>query len=336
MSILFVTGVPQLLFALGIPKLVAEKVVLVKPVSDEKRLGVRPFSEVEKLTKLICDELDLEFCFISLSEFRLISSDISKKDVVDIQILSKLSKINLLRSTHVLACQVEHVNLTRPSVFRLYRFRSLIKRIDLTRKLLVPNRIRTFYTLAPSRSGWPILREKQLDYVKIMENRDRIFSALRNTAEYQFLGDASRNFHSSKVMIVLPKAQHFGEDENFNELMFRYLAGLATKFDVDKVLIKNHPSDDYDYLNLAKKYFSVHQILTFSDLRARSLPLELLSANFTKFFIAGVESTSSMVLRSKVCQPTIIFDTKEHDRSKHQKYDSGEIRRQYPHKLILL
>lgn len=335
-STLFVTGIPQLLFALGIPNLKAEKVVLVKPVPDEKRLGVRPFSEVEKLAKLICDELNFEYCFLSLSEFQLISNDIQKKDVLDIQILSQLGKINLVNLPHILACQVEHVNLTRPSVFKLYRFRSLIKRIDLTRKLLLPNRIRTFYTLASNRSGWPILREKQLDYGKIMENRSHILSALWNTADYQFLIDISRKFHSSRVMVVLPKAKHFGVEDNFNELMFRCLADLATKYEVEKVLIKNHPSDDYDYFNLAKNYLSADQILSFSDLHARSLPLEILSAIFTNFFIAGVESTSSMVLRSEVCQPTIIFDTKEHYRSKHQKYDSGEIRQQYPHKLILL
>jgi len=336
MSTLFVTGVPQLLFALGIPNLKAEKVVLVKPVPDEKRLGVRPFSEVEKLAKLICGELNLEYCSLSLSEFRLISNDILKKDVVDIQILSQLGTINLMNLPHVLACQVEHVNLTRPNLFRFYRCRSFIKRIDLTRKLLLPNRIRTFYTLAPSRSGWPILREKQLDYGKIMENRNRILSALQNTAEYQFLSDTSRKFHSSRVMVVLTRAKHFGGKDNFNELMFRCLADLVKKYKVEKVLIKNHPSDNYDYSNLAKNYFSVDEILNFSNLRARSLPLEILSGIFTNFFIAGVESTSSMFLRSKVCQPTIIFDTKEHHRSKHQKYDSGEIRQQYPHKLILL
>lgn len=336
MSTLFVTGVPQLLFALGIPNLTIKKVALVKPVSDENRLGVRPFSEVEKLTKLICNELDFEYVFLNLLEFQTISTDILEKDVIDLQILSKLGRIKLPSSPNVLACQVEHVNLTRPSIANFCRFRSLVKRIDLTYKLLIPNRIRTFYTLAPKRSGSPFLREKLLDYAKIMESCVRISKALERTEEYQFLGDIGRNFHSSKVMVVLPKAQHFGGESDFNELMFRNLANLAEESNVEKVLIKNHPSDENDYLNLAKKFFLANQLVSFSDLHSRSLPLEILSAMLTRYFIAGVESTSSIVLQYNVCQPTIIFDTNEHNGSKHQKYDSGEIRQQYLHRLILL
>ena len=336
MSTLYVTGVPQLLFALGIQNIKVKKIVLVKSVPDEKRLGVRPFSEVEKLTELICTELNFECYFLNLSDFRFISHEIRKNDVVDIQILSRLGRIKLESSPHILACQVEHVNLTRPRVFEFTRSRSLIKRIDLIRKLLIPNRIRTFYTLASGRAGWPILREKQLDYGRIMENCIRISRALEVTAEYQILGEISRNFASSAVMVVLPKAQHFGGDNDFNERMFRSLANLAKEYEVEKVLIKNHPSDDTDYTHIAKDFFSLDHILAFSDLHSRSLPLEIFAVNFTKFFIAGVESTSSMALRFRVCKPTIIFDTKEHNGSKHQKYDSGEIRQQYPHRLILI
>ncbi len=336
MSTLYITGVPQMLFALGIPNLIVEKVVLVKPVPDEKRMGVRPFSEVEKLTRLICKEFNFEYDFLDLSEFRTNSTKILEHDVLDLQILSQLGRIKLVSSPHILACQVEHVNLTRPSIFNLGRLRSLVKRVDLTYKLLIPNRIRTFYTLSPNRSGWPILREKTLDFEKIMETCVRISKALEQTEEYKFLGEIGSNFRSSRVMFVLPKAQHFGGEGKFNELMFRNLANLAKEIEVNKVVIKNHPSDETDYLNLAKKFFLVDQLLSLSDLRSRSLPLEILSAIFTSFFIAGVESTSSIVLQYSVSQPTIIFDTYEHNGSKHQKYDSGEIREQYPHRLILL
>jgi hypothetical protein len=336
MTTLYVTGVPQMLFGLGIPNVIVHEVVLVKPVPDEKRQGVRPFSEVQILTESICSQLNFEYKFLELHEFQAVSSRILKNDVVDLQILSKLGRVELPNSPHILACQVEHVNLTRPSVFNFGRFRSLVKRFDLTYKLLFPNRIRTFYTLAPKRSGWPILREKQLEYKKIMDNCVRIANSLEQKEEYKFLGDFSRNLYDSKVMVVLPKAQHFGGDETFNELMFRELASLVKEMEVEKVLIKNHPSDESDYLELAKKFFSEDQIETLADLRSRSLPLEILSARMNRFFIAGVESTSSLALRHSVCHPTIIFDTKEHNGSKHQKYDSGEIREQYLHKLILL
>ncbi len=325
-----------MIFGLGIPNLIVDKIVLVKPVPDEKRQGVRPFSEVALLTESICSQLNFEYKFLELDEFHAISPHILKNDVVDLQILSKLGRIKLRNSPHILACQVEHVNLTRPSIFNFGRFRSLVKRFDLTYKLLLPNRIRTFYTLAPKRSGWPVLNEKQLEYKKMMDHCARIADALEQKEEYRFLSDFNHNLRDSKVMVVLPKAQHFGGDSTFNELMFRELARLAKEMEVEKVLIKNHPSDESDYLELAKKFFSVDQIETLADLRSRSLPLEILSAKMNRFFIAGVESTSSLALRHSVCHPTIIFDTNEHNGSKHQKYDSGEIREQYLHKLILL
>lgn len=325
-----------MLFGLGIPNLMVEKVVLVKPVPDEKRLGVRPFSEVTRLTETICKELYLEYQYLELHEFKNVCASILQKDIVDLQILSKLRGLQLNSSPHILACQVEHVNLTRPAIFNFGRFRSLIKRIDLTYKLLIPNKLRVFYTLAPTGSGWPILREKQLDHKKIRENCIRVANALEKIEEYNFLGEYNYNFHDSKVMVILPKAQHFGGDVTFNELMFRKLADLAKEFEVEIVVIKNHPSDDSDYFNLAKKFFQEGQLVAFSDLHTRSLPLEILSAKMKRFFIAGVESTSSIVLQHTVCMPTIIFDTEEHHGSKHQKYDSGEIREQYPHKLILI
>lgn len=325
-----------MLFGLGVPNLVVDKVVLVKPVPDEKRQGVRPFSEVAILAENICSQLNFEYKFLELHEFHAISPRILKNDVVDLQILSKLGRLEFPNSPHILACQVEHVNLTRPGIFNLGRFRSLVKRFDLTYKLLLPNRIRTFYTLAPKKSGWPILIEKQLDFKKMMDNCAQIANSLEQKEEYRFLSDFNHNLHNSKVMIVLPKAQHFGGDITFNELMFRKLARLAKEMEVEKVLIKNHPSDENDYFELATKFFSEDQIETFADLRSRSLPLEILSAKMKRFFIAGVESTSSLALRHSVCHPTIIFDTNEHNGSKHQKYDSGEIREQYPHELILL
>lgn len=325
-----------MIFGLGIPNLQVRKIVLVKPVPDEKRQGVRPFSEVAMLTESICSQLNFEYEFLELYEFHAISPRILKNDVVDLQILSKLGKIELGNSPHILACQVEHVNLTRPSIFNFGRFRSLVKRFDLTVKLLFPNRIRTFYTLAPNGSGWPILIEKQIDYKKMMDNCALIANSLEQKEEYRFLRNFNHNLHNSKVMVVLPKAQHFGGDITFNELMFRKLAGLAKEMEVEKVLIKNHPSDENDYFELATKFFSEDQIESLADLRARSLPLEILSAKMNRFFIAGVESTSSLALRHSVCHPTFIFDTSEHNGSKHQKYDSGEIREQYLHELILL
>lgn len=325
-----------MLFGLGIPNLDVDKVVLVKPVPDEKRQGVRPFSEVAILAESICSQLNFEYKFLELQEFYALSSRILKNDVVDLQILSKLGRMKFRSSPQILACQVEHVNLTRPSIFNFSRFRSLVKRFDLTYKLLLPNRIRTFYTLAPKKSGWPILIEKQLDYKRMMDNCVRIANSLEQKEEYKFLSNFNYSHHNSKIMVVLPKAQHFGGDVTFNELMFRNLARIAKEMEVEKVLIKNHPSDENDYFELAKKYFSEDQIETLADLRSRSLPLEILSAKMNRFFIAGVESTSALALRNNVCHPTIIFDTNQHHGSKHQKYDSGEIREQYPHELILL
>jgi hypothetical protein len=330
----YVTGVAQLLFSLGIPGIEARNVSLVQPIDDAKRDGNRPFSVTTDFVSMISKHLDFNMKSLSLAEFSTKVPTISPEDILDIQIISRLGKLRLGKLPIILAAQIEHVNLVRPNILHLHT-RSLIKRYDLNRKLLLPNRIRKFYTLAPQPRRHPILDEKSLDHGVILDKCKEINDLLAREAAFKQLfekiGSSAR-----ATLIILPKAKHFGGSTEFNELMFRSIAEIIKDGSIRFIMIKNHPSDDSDYSDIAIRNFPNVDFVCLNDLIDRSYPLELLATYFSDFSIAGVESTSSILLQRIVRSQTLIFDTRQHNNTKHQQYDSGEIRSMYPHRLILI
>ena len=330
----YVTGVAQLLFSLGIPDIDARNVCLVQPIDDAKRDGNRPFSVTTDFVSRISQYLGFNMKSLALTEFSTKVPTLSPEDVLDIQIISRLGKLRLGKLPIILAAQIEHVNLLRPNILHLHT-RSLIKRYDLNRKLLMPNRIRKFYTLAPRPKRHPILNEKSLDHGVILDKCKEINDFLVGEATFKQLfekiGSSERG-----TLIILPKAKHFGGSTEFNELMFRGISRIIKDDNITFILIKNHPSDDSDYTEIAMRNFPNVDFVCLNDLIDRSYPLELLATYFSDLSIAGVESTSSILLQRIVRSTILIFDTIKHNGTKHQQYDSGEIRSMYPHRLILI
>lgn len=329
----YVTGVPILIYSLGIRDANIRKVVLVKILSDSQRAGIRPFKVSSDAMSEICQILGLEFKEMEAQELTLKNNPFSAGDLVDCQVIYKIKTVSFDQRVKVLALQHEYVNFKRPSIFKGYS-PSLRKRIDLLVKLVIPFRLFKYYGLALKPKPHGLLKELPIDHYQVQKYRKKIFDGLAKVEGFRVLKTLRRENAGSKVCIVFPFAKHWGGTDELNKKLFRLALDEHRNGGFDKLIIKNHPSDPQTYSEILPAELRSINPTVISDVFDRTIPIEIIVEAFESYRFIGTESTAFMTLSPFVSDPTIIVDSELQISKRYQKYVSGETRKQYLNQVI--
>ena len=333
MAGLFVTGIPILLYALGVPDKVVNKVVLVKILEDKQRAGFRPIETTNLILSEICKLLKTQYEFMEIQNLVDKEYNFEEDDLVDCQILYRFPRKNFRRRYSVLALQHEYVNFKRPSILKGYS-PSLRKRIDLLVKLVIPFRLFKYYGLALKPKPHGLLKELPIDHHQVQRYRKRIFDGLAKVERFRVLKTLRQENAGRKVCIVFPFAKHWGGTDELNKKLFRLALDEHRNGGFDKLIIKNHPSDPQTYSEILPAELRSINPTVISDVFDRTIPIEIIVEAFESYRFIGTESTAFMTLSPFVSDPTIIVDSELQISKRYQKYVSGETRKQYLNRVI--
>jgi len=333
MATMFVTGVPILIYGLGIPKKVVDRIVLVRILEDSQRAGVRPLDTANVILGEICRILRIQY------ELKDIQSLLSKEfrfeidDLVDCQILYKFPNSEIQRRVSILALQHEYVNFKRPSIFKGYS-PSFRKRIDLVMKLVIPFRIFRYYGLALKPKPRGLLKELAIDHNQVQKYRKEIFYGLSEKKNFGLLKSLRDATIGKRVCIVFPFAKHWGGTDELNTKLFVLALEEYRKGGFDTLIIKNHPSDPQEYSEILPAELREINPTVISKVFDRTIPIEIIVEAFDSYRFIGTESTAFMTLSPFVSDPTIIVDSELQIPKRYQRYVSGETRGQYQNRVI--
>lgn len=324
----YVTGIPQLIYAAGIQDLTFKEVILVQIADDSARDGRRPFSVTHEILRDICLTLGIPLKKMSIDDLQSLKFD--ENDVLDCQIVYRLRTKPNAYKCKILAAQNEYVNLKRPRLLSMPS-QSWKKRIDFLRILILPNRMWRLYTLTPN-PPFGLLREITLDQIRVQRFRMQIHEHLATQEKYKFLSQHLKR----KALIVLPIARHWGGDLEIQKDFFKLIQAKVKKLDVEIIIIKNHPSDPTDYTQILDKFGINLGAETFnlnSELM-RTMPLEIIVESFEEYCFIGTESTVYLTLCGFVSAPTLIIDNNRQTSRKLQAYNVGELRTLYANSVV--
>jgi hypothetical protein len=329
MNELLTIGIPQFIFAHGIPNVKIDSVTLVRILPDEAHAGSRPFSASAEILKDMCTVQGYNFKVKEIKDVHLTGDEYC----VDVQVLGRAHSGTRLNK-NVLCVQAEHVNIMRPS-FLTTNYRSLIKRVDLLRRIVVPNRIISFYTLAIPPKRGVLLREKALDHETLRDFRSLLAYRMSELLGYEFLTILKTLGENRTAFFVTLPAKHFGGSSTFVSKIIRIAATEAQMYENAILVIKNHPSDPKNYsVTIDSTLIKGLQVVFLSKIVERTFPIEIMVEYFKDYRFIGFESTCHLALSRYVITPTIIVDSKLRSTPTHREYDIGEIRIEFKHKLI--
>jgi hypothetical protein len=331
---LYVIGVAQAIYALSVIRKEVEEVVLVSFHGFEGASGARKFAETTRLVSSVCKILGIDFSEMPVDILRKIAP-LESNQFVDVGVSIRLGRENRFLNPIHFACQVEHVNIMRPSLLHGINY-SLVKRFDLLRKIVLPLGIREFYSLAPRPKIGLILTEKIIDRVDLKLLREEIVLGLRKNRHYYWLKTPPFD-KKSKAVIALPFASHFGGSEYINRRIFEIAIERAYSSNTDLLIVKNHPSDEsqYEFFFENLKTQGI-QICFMQSQSHRTFPLELLIECFEGIQFVGAESTAIMTTPYDQIRKPVIVEEVERRSERHRNYDIGEIRNLYEAERLYL
>jgi hypothetical protein len=327
---LYTVGIAQVLYALGANEFFQQVVFVEIKDFNPAPSASRSLKTSIEITRDICGALNKQFKTLSIDE---ISE--SKDDLVDVAVFTRANR-EVFTNSHLLAVQIEHVNIVRPSILRLFSG-SFRKRMDFLNRIIIPFRVRKFYSLAKKPKRGIFLKELELDWNEIRAKEKEILNHLRTLRKYDFLRDLEL-WQMDPVLIVLPMASHFGGNLRYNNQIFHYANELATELGIRKILIKNHPSDSTNYL---KEYslnfnFEKFEIKNLCNELERTLPLELLVHVFSNFMFVAGESTAIYTTRDLQVHSPHILEFVGRRSKWSESYDRGEMRSLMDHVYVRL
>jgi hypothetical protein len=335
MQTVFVTGIPIFIYALGIQENQIRHAVLVKILDDNKRDGLRPFNLMAEIFSDCCFALGVTCETLTIDFLNEHPEKFADGDYIDTQILQRLNDKSLGKRKSILALQAEYVNFMRPS-FRNGYSPSLRKRIDFLIKIIIPNRIRKFYSLAPNPKRSIYFKELSIDLSLVKVTLERIFQSLITLPRYGFLRELQNEYGSGKTVVILPFASHFNGTRELNSALFHFIRESIGATSIEKLIVKNHPSDSFDYSELfpnSELFIGAKSI--YQDFE-RTLPLEILVQAFEQFRFIGIESTVNLILRDYVYEPPVIVVSKTQHSEWFQNYTSGETRKMFVNQIVEL
>ena len=308
MSTLVVAEVNTLLYALAIPDNHITQVIFIEIKPELGRLGIRPFSESEELARIICNLLKIRYQFFSTSDSEFVAQLISPDSIVDISVISSfwLGK-RKRKDCNLISGAVEQTFINSPSFF--YGLNSHLKlRIDLLRKIFIPLKIFSFYSLGKREVFLPLIRTKSIDF-KLFKSIARSLLpdvlAKLDLDHVNFsasLGDSN----AKKTLIVLPRPRQHGGTFYLNTKIINEAIEHGSVNGFNQLVVKNHPMDDSDYRCLPLQE-SRYPIIFLSSVKQRMFPLELLINFYRDVSLYGVFSMATFTLSQFLCEIPHIY-----------------------------
>ena len=326
-------GIAQAFYSLAIPNVSVSAVRLVKVLEFNPAGGERNFHWTEFHLKNICEALSLKLVVITLDELKCEKTVVENR-IYDVGILERLNRKP--GKSIVLAGQVEHISVMRPSVY-VGLNHSLLKRYELIRKIFLPLRIRNFYSLSPKGKKGIFFREFALSRKLMDDNRKKIveFILAKNLPEYSFLARLKALVHDGKcVVIVSLLAEHFGGRKEFNQVILERAVNRARVIG-GILLIKNHPSDSHNYKSILNSKDDV-TVEVLTDAISRSFPMEILVSIFEKWEFFGTDSTFLVTSAHLATSVPVVFEDTSRRRHSHFLYNVGESRKLYECKEVFV
>ena len=322
MKTLYVIGLAQFLYGLASAKEGINKVVLVEIKEFNPTGGNRPFQETANLMSDLCYYVGLEFSVEHIDDLRS-SNSRHEGDYVDLGIIARLKDGYPFNKPEILAVQVEHLNLMRPTVKRFfsYEFR---KRLDLNKRLLFCKGISSFYTLSLSPIKNYFFQEKEISRNSLELVIDTLIKGLIDSGKYDFLINL-RKLAKNKVLVIFTLPNHFGGNESFNERLIRLAVEIGNGRGIKHFLIKNHPSDAFNFQNLHLDVYqtSENEFFFLNSARQRVFPMEILIHCLGPHLFVGALSTSFFVFSKNQIDNPLIVEDKNRRSSRHRNYDLG-------------
>ena len=322
MKTLYVIGLAQFLYGLAAAKELINTVVLVEINDFNPSGGNRPFQETANLMSELCSYFDLEFKVEHIDVLRN-SNSRREGDHVDLAIISRLKDGYPFRKPEILAVQVEHLNLMQPTVKRLfsYEFR---KRFDLNKRLLFCKGISSFFTLSLSPRKNYFFQEKEISRNSLEFVIGILIKGLIDSGKYGFLIHLQK-FAKSKVLVIFTLPNHFGGNEGFNERLIRLAVEIGNGLGIKHFLIKNHPSDAFNFQHLDLDVYQnpENKFFFLNSARERIFPMEILIHCLGPHLLVGALSTSYFVFSKNQIDHPIIVEDKMRRSRRHRNYDLG-------------
>jgi hypothetical protein len=303
MSTLVVAEVNTLLYALAIPDNDISQIIFIEVKPELKRLGIRPFSESEELARVICDLLEIKYQFFSTSDSGFVEQLISSDSIVDLSVISyfQISK-KKRKNCKLVSGAVEQTFINSPPF--LYGLNSHLKlRIDLLRKIFIPLKIFSFYSLGKKEVILPLIRTKSIDFKLFKSVTHSLLPDLLAKLDLDHvnfsasLGDSK----AKKTLIVLPRPREHGGSFHLNTKIINEAIEHAIANGFDQVVIKNHPMDDTNYSNLGFDAYAF-SIIYLCNTKQRMFPLELLINFYDQVSFYGVFSMATYTLHEFLCE----------------------------------
>ena len=308
MSTLVVAEVNTLLYALAIPDNGISQIIFIQIKPELKRLGARPFSESEELARVICDLLEIKYQFFSTSDSGFIEQLISSDSIVDLSVISYFQITKKHRKNcKIVASAVECTFINSPSFF--YGLNSHLKlRIDLLRKIFIPLKILSFYSLGKKEVLFPLIRTTSIDFKLFKSITHSLLPGLLAKIDLDHI-----NFSASlgdpkakKTLIVLPRPREHGGSFHLNTKIINEAIEHGFINGFDQLVVKNHPMDDSNYNSLPLKE-SRYPIFFLNSTKGRMFPLELLINYYGQVSFYGVFSMATYTLREFLCEIPHIY-----------------------------
>jgi hypothetical protein len=289
--------------AFGIEGTNLNKCTMVDVVANKNKIGTRKFEAAIEVATNLCKILNIDLEIISYQNRFRASQSIKSDSIVDVSVIRHLQIPKILtKKCIIIGTGLENLALIRPTLFQVLRDKDLIpqlkRRIDVFRIFILPFRISAIYTLTPKTTTLMCLTSRTLDYENI-ENKFK--EILKENWPTCFESPILESISISKesTLFVIPLAETFGGTYQFNSNLFHDAIEFAHKNSFKRIMIKNHPADDTNYLE--KFLFTTKVLKEITLVQAnsdfdRTIPVEVLALSVSDFAIYGFISSAHFSL----------------------------------------
>ena len=292
-----------LIMAFGIEGADLNKCTMVDVLANQNKIGTRKFEAAIEVAIDLCKMLNIDLEIVSYQNRFRVSQSIKSCSIVDISVIRhlKIPKI-LTKKCIIIGTGLENLALTRPTLFQVLRDKDLIpqlkRRIDVFRIFILPFRISAIYTLTPKTTTLMCVTSRKLDYENI-ENKFKEISKKNWPTRFESPILESISISKESTLFVIPLAEALGGTHQFNSSLFDDAIEFAHKNSFKRIIIKNHPADDTNYLekfsDLIRAPASITLIQANSDFE-RTIPVEVLALSVSDFAIYGFISSAHFSL----------------------------------------
>lgn len=292
-----------LIMAFGIEGTNLNKCTMVDVIANKNKIGTRKFEAAIEVATDLCKMLNIDLEIVSYPNRFRASQSIKSCSIVDISVIRHLQIPKILtKKCIILGTGLENLALTSPTLFQVLRDKNLIpqlkRRIDIFRIFILPFRISAIYTLTPKTINLMCVTSRKLNYENI-ENKFKEISKKNWPIRFESPILESISISRESTLFVIPLAEALGGTHNFNLSLFHGAIQFAHENLFKRIIIKNHPADDTNYLEEFSFTTKVLTGLTLVQANSdfdRTIPVEVLALSVSDFAIYGFISAAHFSL----------------------------------------